>query len=132
MVVYIKTCGSAFNFMPVGCGEVPKLVLGGNNNFQGTFFAMSFFGPKTPTLNVSPRYSTITGFCPQNGLCTAGCGVVHHANGTWQSAVTQAQHASMQAPAQVQALLCSVQHGANLRKNTTSVTVAWRNALQAG
>ena len=23
-MMYIKTCGSAFNFVPVGCGEVPK------------------------------------------------------------------------------------------------------------
>ena len=95
-MLYIKTCGSAFNFVPVGCGEVPKLVLGGNNNFQGTFLP---FGQKHPRL-IYPRHSTITGFCPQNGLCTAdstgraaGCGVVQHANEPWQSAVTQAQHA---------------------------------------
>jgi hypothetical protein len=33
---------------------VPKLVLGGNNNFQGTFLSMLFFWPKTPALDVSP------------------------------------------------------------------------------
>jgi hypothetical protein len=32
---------------------------------------MSFFWPKTPRLIIYPRYSTITGFCPPNGLCTA-------------------------------------------------------------
>ena len=89
-MLYIKTYGPAFNFVPVGCGEVPKLVLGGNNNFQGTFLPTLFFGQKHPRL-IYPRYSTITSFCPQNGLCTAhiiargraaGCGAVQHANET--------------------------------------------------
>ena len=69
-MLYIKTYGSASNFVPVGCGEVPKLVLGGNNNFQGNFFANTFFGQKHSRL-IYPWYSTITGFCPPNGLCTA-------------------------------------------------------------
>jgi hypothetical protein len=58
-MLYIKTHGSAFNFVPVGCGEVPKLVLGGNNNFQGTFCQLFFFGQKHPRL-IYPWYSTIT------------------------------------------------------------------------
>jgi hypothetical protein len=37
-MLYIKTYGSAFNFVPVGCGEVLKLVFGGNNDFQGNVF----------------------------------------------------------------------------------------------
>jgi hypothetical protein len=40
-MLHIKTCGSAFNFAPAGCGsgEVPKLVFffgGGGDNFLGT------------------------------------------------------------------------------------------------
>jgi hypothetical protein len=27
-MLHIKTCGSAFHFVPVGCGEAPKLVQG--------------------------------------------------------------------------------------------------------
>jgi hypothetical protein len=90
---YIKTHGSAFNFVPVGCGEVPKLVLGGNNNFQGTFLPTLFFGQKHPRL-IYPRYrySTITGFCPQNGLCTA-----HSAGQGSGVRSTRMKHAVMQA-----------------------------------
>jgi hypothetical protein len=49
-MLYIKTYCSAFKFVPVGCGEVPKLVLGGNNHFQGTFLPCLFFGQKHPRL----------------------------------------------------------------------------------
>ena len=76
----IKTHGSALNFVPVGCGEVPKLVLGGNNNSQGIFLQTLFFWPKTPTLNISV-------FAPKTGCVqrivrgrAAACGVVQHAN----------------------------------------------------
>jgi hypothetical protein len=52
-MLYIKTYGSAFNFVPVGCGEVPKLVLGGNNKLiSRALFCLSFFWPKTPALNI--------------------------------------------------------------------------------
>jgi hypothetical protein len=85
-MLYIKTHGPAFNFVPVGCGEVPKLILGGNNNFQGTFLPTLFLGQKHPRL-IYPRYSTITGFDPKTGCVkrimrgrAAGCGVVQHAN----------------------------------------------------
>ena len=70
---------------------MPKFVLG-NNNSQGTFFfqyLVFVFG------NIHPRYSTITGFGPQNGLCTAhstaqGSGVRRGAaRETRQSAVIQ-------------------------------------------
>jgi hypothetical protein len=47
MMLYIKTYGSAFNFVPVGCGEVQKLVLGGSNNFQGTFLPPLFLAKNT-------------------------------------------------------------------------------------
>ena len=69
-MLYIKTYGSAFNFVPGGCGEVRKLVLGENNVFQGTFSPCLFFGQKHLRL-IFLRNSTITGFGPQNGLCTA-------------------------------------------------------------
>ena len=48
---------------------------------------------------IYPRYSTITGFCPQNGLCiahtvargrAAGCGVVQHANKTYRNSALHA------------------------------------------
>jgi hypothetical protein len=47
MMLYIKTYGPALNFVPVGCGEVPKLVLGGNDNFKGNFLPCLFFARKT-------------------------------------------------------------------------------------
>jgi hypothetical protein len=81
-MLYIKKYGSAFNFVPVGCGEVPKLVLGGNNSSQGTF-AMSFFCQKHPHL-IYPRYSTITSFCPQNGLGLSIISVICAAHSTGQ------------------------------------------------
>jgi hypothetical protein len=47
MMLYIKIHGPAFNFvvdiLPVGCAKVPKLILGGNNNFQGNFLPFLFF-----------------------------------------------------------------------------------------
>jgi hypothetical protein len=46
-MLYIKKCGFAFNSVPVGYGEVPKLVLGENNNFQGTFSLCPFLAKNT-------------------------------------------------------------------------------------
>ena len=107
--VHKKALLSAFISVPVGCGEVPKLVLGGNNNFQGNFFTMSFFfWPKTPALNVPPAHYDYRFLSPKrvSAPCVqriargraAGCGVVQRANETRQSAAmqAQAQHAQLQ------------------------------------
>jgi hypothetical protein len=73
MALYIKTYGSAFSFVPVGvgCGEVPKLVLGlggnRNSNFQGAFCYVCFLAKNTRAYSntqylIYPRCSMITGF----------------------------------------------------------------------
>jgi hypothetical protein len=65
MALHIKTYGSVFSFVPVGCGEVPK-----------------YLAKNTQRL-IHPRYSRLPVLAPKTGYVqniarrrAAGCGVV--------------------------------------------------------
>ena len=74
-MLYIITHGSAFNFVPVGCGEVPKFFLVGYNNFLGTFLPCLFFGQKHPRFIILPVFVPKTGYVQRIHSTGQGSGV---------------------------------------------------------